>query len=377
MKYVDITVGNRTFNGWTEVEISHSIDAFSTLTLKAPMESSNNEFRSWFVPFSFVDMAAYVDGKLLFRGNMLGVEPDSQSDSKTVTVTGMAFPATMGDCSISHGDKPFEFNGITPEELIKQIAGKFGLIADIQADLGGPLERTKYEPTNSALSFLVDIVKERNAVLSNTYTGDLLCWKSVAPGNPVGFLHQQNIPSIRAKFSTQDYFSEVTGIGTRTRKHAKTGKEPEPPFTARNPFLGTRKRPLNIRVQNSNDEEPNAVEKATKARLARMFGNMAVYELSGIPSWNVPESKAVWERNTTVKVFAPNAMIYHAYEFLIRTVTLRQTAKSETADLELVMPGAFSGEAPTELPWISKSTGDVALLPGGIKVREAREPTNE
>lgn len=346
VELVDIHIGGRQFNAWTEVEVSHSIDAFSTLTIKAPMEPENQEFRKWFVPFSFETMRASIGGKEFFRGTMLGVEPDCDARSGTVTVTAYALPAVLGDCSIRYKAIPYQFRNITTEEILRQVAGAFGIGVDVRTDLGGRLQKKTIDPASNPLEFLVKIVKERNAVLSNTPTGELLCWQSVSPGKPVGLLSHWDIPKIRAKFSSQEYYSEVTGVSAKRRK-----REGEPPHTAENPFLRTVRRPLVFKVQNT---EGGGGESSAKARLGRMFANMATYELEGLASWFVPGSDSqFWERNTTVEVYAPHAMIYKAYEFLIRTVTFRETRDGRTANLELTLPGAFSGEVPRTLPWIA------------------------
>lgn len=344
---VSVLIGNKSFEGWSEVEVSHSIDAFSTITIKAPMEPENEDFRKWFVPFSFVPMKAYVGNTEFFRGTMLGVEPECTAEGRTVTATGYALPAVLGDCTLAYRDLPFEFNGITPEEILRQVAGRFGLGVDVRTDLGGPLKKKKYDPATVALEFLVKIVKERNAVLSNTPTGDLLCWQSVKPGNPVGLLHQENIPTIKSRFSSQDYYSEITGIGARRRKQDGST------FTEQNPFLNTIKRPLIFKVQNI---EGDGGELSAKGRMGRMFANMAVYQLEDLPSWYIPDGSKLWERNTTVEVYAPNAMIYKAYEFLIRTVVFKENRNGRTTSLELALPGAFSGEIPKTLPWLPAET---------------------
>lgn len=339
-----VKIGNKTFWGWTEAEITHSIDAFSTLTIKAPMEPDNEDFRKWFVPFSFVEMTAFVGTTEFFRGTMLGVEPDCDANGRTVTVTACALPAILGDCTLAYKAIPYEFENVTTEEILRQVAGAFGLNVDLQTDLGGPLEKKSIDPSSVALDFLVKIVKERNAVLTNTPTGELLCWQSIKPGAPVGLLHQENIPSIRSKFSSQDYYSEVTGIAAKRRKD----EDPPPPHTEVNPFLRTIRRPLVFKVQNTED---GGAETSSKARLGRMFANMATYEIDDLPSWYIPDGSKLWERNTTVNVYAPNAMIYKEYEFLIRTVVFKENRNGRKTGLELALPGAFSGEIPKTLPW--------------------------
>ncbi len=45
-------------------------------------------------------------------------------------------------------------------------------------------------------------------------------------------------------------------------------------------------------------------------------------------------------------------MIYRESELLIRNVHLQQSPDKVSASLDLVLPGAFSGEMPETLPWL-------------------------
>jgi len=44
-------------------------------------------------------------------------------------------------------------------------------------------------------------------------------------------------------------------------------------------------------------------------------------------------------------------MIYEPYTFVVRSVRFSKDDSSETATLDLVVPGAFNGEVPEALPW--------------------------
>jgi prophage tail gpP-like protein len=99
------------------------------------------------------------------------------------------------------------------------------------------------------------------------------------------------------------------------------------------------------------DTDPAEVPDATKAELGRMFANVASWTISDLPTWRDPQGE-LWQPNTTVTVNAPYAFIYRDSELLVRSVRLRQDPKNgERADLNVVLPGAFSSEVPSFLPW--------------------------
>jgi hypothetical protein len=44
-------------------------------------------------------------------------------------------------------------------------------------------------------------------------------------------------------------------------------------------------------------------------------------------------------------------MVYGPFNFVVRSVTLTRDRNSKTAELDLVIPGSFSGKIPEVLPW--------------------------
>jgi prophage tail gpP-like protein len=76
---------------------------------------------------------------------------------------------------------------------------------------------------------------------------------------------------------------------------------------------------------------------------------MAAYSVS-VSTWR-DSLGSIWAPDTTVTLEAPDAMIYSAFSFIIRSVSFDRDGFSETATLDLVIPGSFSGQQPEALPW--------------------------
>lgn len=207
---------------------------------------------------------------------------------------------------------------------------------------GAPFDRVALEPEASPWTFLSELAKQRGVILSDTPLGELLIFRSTEGGSPVARLREGSHPleSVNAKFSPQGYFSEITGLGAARPGAAGSS------YTERNPRLRGVVRPSTFKPD---DTELADVPAAVRARMGRMFGNLATYELA-VPTWRDP-SGALWSPNTTITLLAPRAMVYRETEMLIREVTLRRTADSISASLSVVLPGAFSGGIPTRLPW--------------------------
>ena len=105
-------------------------------------------------------------------------------------------------------------------------------------------------------------------------------------------------------------------------------------------------RPITFKAPDTLNADVKAV---AEAKAGRMFGNMASYSVN-VDTWR-DSSGQLWTPNTTVKLQAPDAMIYSEYEFVIRSVEFNRERALETATLDLVIPGSFSGQVPEVLPW--------------------------
>ena len=159
---------------------------------------------------------------------------------------------------------------------------------------------------------------------------------------PVAVLRQGIAPvlSVVPFFSPQEYYSHITGL-----EPVIVGL-PGSQFTVKNPRLQGVVRPITFDTPDTLDAD---VKAAVEAKAGRMFGNMVSYSVT-VATWRDPQG-AIWEPNTLVTVLAPDAMIYEEYTFVIRSVTFEREGRAETATLNLIIPGSFSGEIPESLPW--------------------------
>jgi len=339
---VSVVLSGRKFFAWRSVDLSLAMDTFSSLSLSAPYESSRREFRDLFRPFEFGDIECTVDDKRIFKGTVVGVAPADDATSSTVEVTAYSLPGVLDDCPAPASALPIEFRKLGLRAIAEAVAKPFGLDVEFDADEGTPFAKAKLDADQQVSDFLGQLARQRNLVISSTPDGALLCWQSVVPGRPVATLREQEQPVIKvsATFSPQEYFSEITGFAAA--KRGRGGAK----FTEQNPFLSGVLRPHSFTLQDTDKGDAPA---AVKAKLGRMFANMASFSVD-VATWRDPQGD-LWQPNTTLVLEAPNAMVYSEYEFLIRSVTLHQDAASTTATLGLVLPGAFRGEIPSELPW--------------------------
>lgn len=339
---VAILIEGKRFRFWDKVRITRAIDTMDTVEFGAPFDSEAPGFKETFRPFSFKTVVITVGGIPLFTGTMVAVNPVIENGQKIVAVGGYSLPGVLNDCTSPASSFPLEFDNQGLREIATALAAPFGVSVDFKADQGAVFERVASEPGKKVLAFLTELAKQRNLIISSSSRGKLVFLQSSDGGQPVARLQQGAAPvlSVTPFFSPQEYYSHITGIEPVVVGLA--GSQ----FTVKNPRLLGVTRPLTF---NAPDTLGADVKSAVEAKAGRMFGNMASYSVR-VATWRDPSGN-LWEPNTSIKLLAPDAMIYKEYEFIIRSIEFSRDRATETATLNLVIPGAFSGKIPEALPW--------------------------
>jgi len=339
---VAILIDGQRFRFWDKVRITRSIDTMDTVEFGAPFDSEAPGFRETFRPFSFKTVVITVGGTPLFTGTMVAVNPVLENAQKIISVSGYSLPGVLNDCTSPASSFPLEYDNQGLREIATALAAPFGISVDFQADQGAVFERVASEPGKKVLAFLTELAKQRNLIISSSSRGKLVFLQSAESGQPVARLQQGSAPvlSVTPFFSPQEYYSHITGIEPVVVGLA--GSQ----FTVKNPRLLGVTRPLTFNAPDTLDAD---VKSAVEAKAGRMFGNMASYSVR-VATWRDPSGK-LWEPNTAIKLRAPDAMIYNEYKFIIRSIEFSRDRATETATLNLVIPGSFSGKVPGALPW--------------------------
>lgn len=339
---VAILIDGIRFRRWSSVRIVRSLDAMDIIEFEAPFDQDLPGFRETFRPFSYKDITVTVGGLPLFTGTMVAVSPIVDNDRRSVSVSGYSRPGVLNDCTAPASAYPLEFDSLGIRDIAAKLSDPFGVSVELEGDPGAIFDRVASPPSKKILSFLIELAKERNLVVSSTSKGALLFTKSTETGSPVAILEQGFSPvtDISPFFSPQEYYSHITGL-----EPVVTGLQGSQ-FTVKNPRLLGTVRPIAFTVQDTQNAD---VKTAVEAKAARMFGGAVTY-IVGLDTWRDP-SGTLWRPNTTIKLTAPGAMIYSEYEFVIRSIEFFRTASSGTAALTLSLPGAFSGKIPETLPW--------------------------
>jgi len=327
---------------WETMRIRRSLDSFDSVTFTAPFEADTPNFREIFEPFTFKDVQVYVGGDLFFNGTMINSIPSVTPSRKAIVVSCYSRPGILNDCTMPPGSYPLQFLNQSISTISKTLCAPFGLASTVNGDEGAVFKKATLETSRKVLEFLKDLAQQVNLVITNDESGGVVLQSSVSSGEPVATLEEGTpaVETVIPSFNPQNYFSHITGIKSTILNL------PGRKVTVANKHLKGIVRPMTFEV---NDTQDGAVNKAVDARMGRMFGNMASYNVT-VPSWRTASGN-LWQANTIVKLTAPDAMIYEPYDFVIRSIDFLRDSNSAAVSLNLVMPGSFSGKVPDTLPW--------------------------
>lgn len=345
MSSVSINIDGTRFRFWSSVVIRKSIDGIDTVEFEGPFDPTDPNQREVFRPFTYKPVEVLVDDEPLFTGIMSRVVPRDTPEKTEFAVGAYATPGEMAELTVPGSEMPTQFRQQNLHEIAETICGYYdiGLVTPVEP--GPRFKKVKLEPDQFVLGFLVDLARQRNQVISNTSTGELLFRRAISGGPNVAYL-EQGAPPLRGvtpSFNPAEYYSEITGLMS-VRPRSKSSVK----FTVKNPYLTNVFRPHIYRIP---DTEKGGVEQAVRSKLTRMYANAIAYTLE-VSSWTDRDTGTMWEPNTVVRVLCPNAMIYEPYDFVVRSVEFRLDSKSETASLDVMVPGSFteSGEV-ARFPW--------------------------
>ena len=339
-----LTIDGTRFRFWTDIQIDLHTDQQSVVSFSAPFDPDVEAQRELFRPMSFKPMSVTIGGVPVFTGTLVIPLPNATPAATVVSVSGYSLAAVLDDCTLPFSAYPKEFFDSDLSQIAQGMLAPFGLEAVFEAPAGAVFETVRPRPGGKVLPFLTELANQRNLVIGDSPTGQLVFRQSVTPGSPVARLEQgqTSLISVDPDFKPQQYYSHVTG--TQAPLAGIKGAS----FTVKNPRLLNVVRPFTYELPDTFEGD---VEAAVRAKAGLMFADSVIYTV-GVRTWR-DDFEALWKPNTTVTLLASKAAVYTEYEFEVRRVQLTRAPDIKTATLELVIPGGFSGVLPEVLPWDS------------------------
>ena len=338
---VTVLIDRKEFKYFSNVEFFMSFDSFDSVSITAPFDPDNKEFRETFIPFSYASVDLYIGNTLMFSGTQMGLTPQISPDSKVVILEAYAKCAVINDSNMPISSYPIELRGLKLDRIAAEVCKPFPFTVTKDTDIGATFETVAIKHSDKIYSFLVQLCKQRDLILSNDSNGDLLITKAVN-STSVASLRDDSSPviSVSPTHNDQEYFSDYTAV-----MPVIIGL-PVASYTAKN------KRLSNIlRVNNftANDAKNGDEKTVAESRRSRGLANSISYqvELATIRD----SSGDLFKPNTYVDLYAPTAMIYTETTFFIRSVDTILEGDKKTCRLDLVLPESYNGNEVGSFPW--------------------------
>ena len=295
-------------------------------------------------PYGYSRAAAYIGNDLLVSGTLYIVEPELTDTGLTKVLTGFSFTADAVDSNLQ---PPYEYSGVTLEQLGAALIPQFGIKAVFETGTGGPFERVTGRESDTVFAFFSKLATQRGVLVGDTLEGDLLFHTANTEGKPVGTIEETQPLAIgwRAKYDGRKRFSVIKVItpSGAALANLKWGQGAKPEDTApvtHSAVDGSIPR-YRFQTYRADNVTKGNVENAARWRKNRQFVEALTLPFP-VAGWYAPDGSR-WAENTLVTVVSPTLGVPLGFTFLIRSVEFILEDK-RTAVLQLVPPQAYTNK---------------------------------
>jgi len=337
---VSLKINGKNFQKWGQINLNLSLDSIDTFDFTTPMNVENIDFRGTFQPATYRSVEVLLNDEVVLTG-VLNNKKTSLS-SKDLSLGGYSLPGVLNDLPVPPDQYPLEFNNQTLAQIAVEMGSYYGVKAQFSHSPGAPFsESVSPEPAEKILAFLIKLAHKRSLLISNDARGKMLFFK---PGKKAGItsLKQGELPllDVQVDYDEQQLYDSVTGFGA-----VIIGRDPEK-FTVPLRALSGVNRPFIYVVSDSQGAD---LQKAVEFKAGRLFAS-AIKISASVLGWRNAAGK-IYAPGDFVSLYSPNNFFYNETKLLIRNVRLSKSGSDESASLDFVFPGVFSGELPKKLPW--------------------------
>jgi prophage tail gpP-like protein len=237
---------------------------------------------------------------------------------------------------------PRTFRDMNLQQIAEEVCAPAGIGVSFDFDPGARFDKVELTQTQNVLPFLSGLAVQRNFVISDDQLGNLIFWRGENVGTPILEIDDDNRPdaTVQVKFDDSKYYSSVTGtVKTKTKKKGAS-------FTVQNPFFNGIVRPYNFEVERSSAGE---LETVVNAAAGRMFAGVFKATVT-LPDWKDRNGDII-DRNRPIRLRSPSKYMTDWVDLITSGVDLSNNKGSEAAQIECVLPEAYSGEIPESVFW--------------------------
>jgi prophage tail gpP-like protein len=340
---VELSIDGAVFTAWSTLAYTEVYDGVATLDLSAPWDPERAEALQAFAPLSLVDVELKLDSDSIYFGTALDPDITVTEDDRSISHTSYSKPGVLQDNTMPPESFPLEWTNAPFSKIAEDVCGAFDLEVEIDPQLE-KFKRASLKPEDKPWDFLVELAKQRDALVASTRSGAVSIFRPADSLDPVAILVEGEpaLSSIVPKFNAREYHSDVTC--TAGRKLGRRGGK----ATAQNTLYSGSRRPL---IQCVDKSDRGDLVGASTAALGRVFAGAAGWRCV-VPSW-LTDSGSLWAAGQFVRVKATSCYIRREFDFRIRAVNLMMEPDAWWAELDIVLPESFTGTVPKDVPWLA------------------------
>ncbi len=345
--FVTLTVNGEQFGGFKSVRIEAGIERVArsfevSVTDKWP--GSAEEIRR-IKPGDNVEVR--IGDDLICTCYVDAVPVDYDAQGITVMVRGRSKTADLVDCSADNSTG--QFKGLKAEAIASKLAGQYGVNVVAQAATGAALTDHQIQQGESAFESLDRLAKQRQVMMSDNGSGDLVILSPGSGGHARSTLELGvNILSASAGFDYSEVYSDYTVKGQNSRQGqdsdwdaTSAGLQSSHSGTAKDSSL-KRRRVLVVRQSGQADSATCQQRASTEQRVRAAKAGEIRYKIAG---WR-QEDGSLWQPNQTVDIL--DGIMGVDGSRLISEIIYTLDEGGMVTELVCISPDAFLSEAETK-----------------------------
>lgn len=287
-------------------------------------------------PYSYAPSQIFLNKQLLATGRVYGVTP-SLNNRQELAIECWSKTADFMDSTLQ---PPYEESAVTLKQRAETLAKPFAIDVEFNLSEDGQFDRVTAEEEQTAGAHLLQLAKQRGALVSSTAEGNLTISLPDLDAAPVATIEegQQGFSGFTASFDGRARFSEYRVIGDSPIDGilAATIKDPGVSVTR-------------FRTRTVTDVTPGNINQAADWEKRRFLAGALTIPITAEGFLNANGER--WSKGQKVTLISPTLFIKNGFDMLIKSVEFTDDKNGEKSQLTLVPPTVY-GTGDIVEPWL-------------------------
>jgi len=327
-----LKLGGREYAGWTEVQVTRSIEAAAAsfdLTVTERYPGQRQPLR-----ISPGDpCTVYIGGELLITGYVDDVGPEYDDQQHSIHVAGRSRTQDLVDCSAVN--VPGQWKNVKLEVIASEMAAKYGVTVRAEVDTGAPIPDFQIQQGETVFAAIERMARLKAVLLTDDPGGALVITRAGKAGTATALVLGKNIKAGSGNFSQRERFSDYIVKGQRAGDDETSGAAAAATHgTAKD--SGVRRKRTLVLVAEAQADNARCAARARWEASSRAGKSVEVtYTVQG---WR-QKNGALWPVNAIVQV--DDSFMTVGGALLIAGATMAIGEQGTLTTLTLQPPGAF------------------------------------